>query len=589
MHIAPDIKKPLAPDAKLSPDISQTKKQALDAQGVEDSKVRQLISGKLKSPYSINSFIRHTKATAESPNAPSSNLAKDVQAILTKKTDVSHQELQKLNLALNGYNKLVNSIFPEVINNLEALETQAENNLSTIQDGLRSIDKKSQHQKSQHQKKAPLITTLPEAKSLETRAPAEKLITSTVEFQSTRQDGFLESSIKELSLSRAGEIIEAGKVSKNTEAIFVNNGRAFDKAGNEITSFKWGNGQLESKHLELYLEPLSENSLSGVKDGFLKNLSFNGKQAVFIKGSPPPAQHEVLEAKPETAKLEKTELEFPAAPVAEKNNKPILTSRNVNLQTEVQGKTYSQNVTLRLGSDRSLQMKFGQESSSTWLDPSNAPQKECCCLYCQNGKVLDASGKEVKNLNWGKSFIQSGVVLDYVEPLENGKISSVKSGYLNEVRHNGKHVVFTKGAPPFRAKVSTVHISSKQNNGSYSGKSFEFKLNEQGTLQVREQFSKRWNEATKSQKQIGQNNLNFKLLYSHEGKLYNAKAQEISSLALGEQTIDAKDFNAKVFAYTSKQEQGAVYGIGEPYLADLRHGDSHVLFVDKKPPGLSLK
>ena len=313
------------------------------------------------------------------------------------------------------------------------------------------------------------------------------------------------------------------------KALFCHEGSVYDAEGNRITQVKWGSQTHNIEHVANYAEQLSEGKLSGIRDGYLKDVTHNGKQVLFTKGLPPALQKAKAESQsanlkqnverddvqdtaqdaeldnteqnntaqdnteqedtvqdpepentaqdtkqsPDPTKEQTTEgntelspqnssTEQTQSPSQEAEQSPKLPNRPQQQEKEIPKSriTFAHNTgygcvqniprDLRLNTDGTLQMRFlDRNNESIWLEPNDRTTGiQCACLFHHNGKLYDAKGTEVKNLQWGSTTAQSSFILGYVDKLEAGKVSGIKSGYLNDVRHNGKKIVFSEGLPP---------------------------------------------------------------------------------------------------------------------------------------------
>ncbi len=89
----------------------------------------------------------------------------------------------------------------------------------------------------------------------------------------------------------------------------------------------------------------------------------------------------------------------------------------------------------------------------TWQDstsPTSQPAaRQFTCLYVSNGKIYDASGREVKSLvTGGNASVNSEHIINKIDLQGEGKVCGLKTGQLNALTLNGKRVVFTEGPPP---------------------------------------------------------------------------------------------------------------------------------------------
>ncbi|MCB0324263.1 MAG: hypothetical protein KDD69_11855 [Bdellovibrionales bacterium] len=318
-------------------------------------------------------------------------------------------------------------------------------------------------------------------------APEQPTVTTqstTVSFHRQNRDGSLRTVQRQLALQADGAVIDSstGQASNELTAIYLHQGKAYLADGRQVNRLAWGAGQARAQDLQRYLEPVAEGSLSGIRDGYLKEMRVLGKTAVFTKGPPPAFQNRPQSApdssaaatprsdqaatpspaptRRETSPPAQVQSPTPTQPQpAQQNPAPALPQvtsqvrqsgpvRQVALEVDRGFRVERMPANLRIAADGRLEMEVGRGSAARWVDPRNTPGRACTCLYHQNGKLYDATGQEVRSLQWGRYQIGARDLLGYVEPMEQGKVSSIKSGYLNQAIHQGRHVVFTEGPPP---------------------------------------------------------------------------------------------------------------------------------------------
>lgn len=259
------------------------------------------------------------------------------------------------------------------------------------------------------------------------------------------------------------------------KALYLDQGKVYDAEGTQVHSVQWGKNSNSTSVQDMlrYVEPVQEGKLSGVRDGWLKEVRHEGKQVVFTRGTPPAlreanksVQEEPSTQKPTTepsADTEATTSEARQEKISERHSEPKLPERpkqpdqalpSSRIEFSIPNQRgHYQGIArhLRLGADGSLQMKFiDSNKNDVWLEANDRKNGiNCACLFHHQGKLYDASGKVVDKLVWGKAQqISAQEAVRCFDPAKEGQLSGVRDGLLKDIRYDGKQVVLTAGVPP---------------------------------------------------------------------------------------------------------------------------------------------
>ena len=438
--------------------------------------------------------------------------------------------------------------------------------------------------------------------------------------------------------------------------LYANGGKLFTREGKEVTTLDWGSTRTNAGGATAYFTALAAGQVSGVRDGFLKDMRYNDSQVVLTQGPPPGAstlassgtakdvsspqtsstartdsRSEQQASLPQTARSSETDASRQAIP--QRSVSFALLATNASSCSSVQRD-------LRLSPDGRLEMRFvDAKNQSVWLEPNDrANGVHCSCLFHHEGKFYTGQGTEVKQVTWGGKSFSAACLPQYLEQMEAGKVSSVKPGYLNDVQLDGKRLVFTEGLPPvLRDRASTpgagtdsavvtetktapsqtgtgqigvgqtgvgqtgvtakpnsattapslansISISVRQSGGSYHAADLSFRRSAGGDLEIRN-GSGEWKTSADLTPTVGKQNVDFELLYHKDGKLFDRSGAEVESLQYAETTVSKANFNSAIMCYTAQRSDGAVYGMQNGYLNDIRRNGRQVVFVNAPPPG----
>lgn len=436
----------------------------------------------------------------------------------------------------------------------------------------------------------------------------------------------------ELSLDSAGNVQTTSKSGGRGGAIpddkftcvYLHNGKFLDRSGKEVRSVQWGNQQLSADRFMDYVEPIREGALSGVRDGFLKDLRLHGSQVVFTRGAPPATAPAQAAAAPQTSPVKASDeptvrLPRPSTPSQAATALPSSTV-SFHMPDLSSHQTRSVQRVLRINEAGDLQMKFrGAKGETIWgapVDPSSG--LNCACAYVDKGKLYDRSGAEIKKLGWGSSQVDASLILTHLEPVRAGTVSALKEGYLNRVTLNGQELVFTQGPPPAhgaarngaatngsqsgatpgaapttpaqvaptRESLTKVSLSLPHGTNNYLGVPLECGLDTDGKLLVRRSNSQTWQRPADVELNFDGRKRGVTALYFDKGHLFRENGEEVRELSLAGNRLSAPMFEFGIFRFLDRSSPHPIFGMQPQYVNDVTSGDNQVIFVRGTPPGL---
>ena len=253
-------------------------------------------------------------------------------------------------------------------------------------------------------------------------------------------------------------------------ALYVNEGKVYDSKGNEVQMLNpaGSGGQVSAKFLASQLElKVGQLSTMGERNQ-IHSAQYQGKIAVFTRGLPPGLRSRETAESSQKADVETSDAEVKqdtdsrrrtgekeqgqeqgqGQGQGQERNTTRASYDTISYHTQANGMYYQREVHLRIskGSNGGTLERW---DGTKWTNAgiSRYPERRVSCLYCVNGKAYDARGKEVHSISDGGYQRNVNDVLKDVT-LEQGRVSTLPSGRINTLQHNGQMVVFTEGPPP---------------------------------------------------------------------------------------------------------------------------------------------